>query len=365
MLVVTEPRLTPALIPHRKTLRNWLLPLSARSTTHALTLALLDISLFVLITGATVWARHPAAKLLFGVLGGLVIARLFILGHDACHQSFTSHRALNRWLGRLVFLPSLTPYSLWETGHNVVHHGYTNLKGFDFVWEPRTLADFRALPRWRRTLERIYRSGWAPWLYYLVEVWWLHMFFPSRRHMPTRRRIFFWDCLLVTLFGVAWIGALIAAAHASGQSPWLTVAAGFALPFLVWNALIGFVIYVHHTHCDIAWHADKAAWLAAQPFVTTTVHLQFKRRFGIDMSAVLHHILEHTAHHVDMSIPLYRLKQAQQLLEQRLPGHIVVQQFSWRWYFDTARRCKLYDYEHRCWTDFSGTRSGNPTMAAC
>lgn len=56
-----------------------------------------------------------------------------------------------------------------------------------------------------------------------------------------------------------------------------------------------------------------------------------------------------------MSIPLHRLKQAQRVLEDTLPGRIVVQTFRWHWYFDTARRCKLYDYERRCWTDFAGT----------
>ena len=72
------------------------------------------------------------------------------------------------------------------------------------------------------------------------------------------------------------------------------------------------------------------------------------------MGGFLHHIMEHTAHHVDMSVPLYRLKRAQALLEQELPGCIVIQPFSWRWYADTARHCKLYDFENRRWTDFEG-----------
>src|ERR1700756_4963453 len=113
-----------------------------------------------------------------------------------CHQSSPPHRRLNGWLGRLAFLPSLTPYSLWDVGHNVVHHGYTNLKDFDMVWQPHTLETYAALPAWRRALYRLYRSGWAPWLYYLVEIWWLRMFFPSERHMPSRRPIFFADCAL-------------------------------------------------------------------------------------------------------------------------------------------------------------------------
>jgi omega-6 fatty acid desaturase (delta-12 desaturase) len=337
-------------IPHRKLIRAWLAPISGRSTLRALALVGVDVALFVALMWAIVTLQNPLLQTLAGAAAGLVIARLFILGHDACHQSFTPHRGLNRWLGRLVFLPSLTPYSLWEIGHNVVHHGYTNLKGFDFVWEPHTLAEFQALPRWRQRLERIYRSGWAPWLYYLVEVWWGRMFFPSRRAMPTRRAVFTWDSLLVSTFALAWIGGLVFIASRTGQSALWLVAVGFGVPFLVWNGLIGFVVYVHHTHEGVSWYADKTRWAAAQPFVSTTVHLSF--RWGV--GSVLHHIMEHTAHHVDMGVPLYRLKEAQRLLEHKLPGQIIVQPFSWRWYAATARRCKLWSDEANCWTGFDG-----------
>ncbi|MBX6419763.1 MAG: fatty acid desaturase [Nevskia sp.] len=347
----------PPAIPHRKFIRRWLVPVSVRSTPLALALVVLDYSLFLLALAGTVGLPGLALKLVCGVVAGFLIGRLFILGHDACHQSFTAHRRLNAWLGRLVFLPSLTPYSLWDVGHNVVHHGYTNLRGFDFVWEPRTPEEFRALPAWRRALERVYRSGWAPGLYYLIEVWWLRLFFPSRRYMPTRRAVFLYDCLLVAGAAAVWIAALLAAARATAQPVWPLLLAGFAVPFLFWNAMIGFVVYVHHTHPAVAWYEDKSAWSAAQPFVTTTVHLVFRSRWGLDWNALLHHILEHTAHHVDMGIPLYRLRRAQAVLEEKLPGRIVVQRFSWRWYFDTARRCKLYDYVARCWTDFAGRPS--------
>ena len=352
---VSTPVSAPVPIPHRKVLRQWLLPISGRNTPLALALALGDLLLFALAVAGSVWLEHPVFKLLSGVLAGMFIARLFVIGHDACHQSLTPHRRLNRWLGRLVFLPSLTPYSLWDVGHNVVHHGYTNLRGFDFVWAPHTIEEFRRLPGWRRALERAYRSGWAPGLYYLIEMWWRRLYFPNRREMPTRRLVFTLDSLLVSVFAVSWIGAIVFAAQASNQPVWLLLITGFGLPLLVWNTVMGFVVYVHHTHPQIAWHADKAAWAAAQPFVSTTVHLRFPRLLGIDPGAVLHHILAHTAHHVDMSVPLYRLKRAQQVLEQRLPGQIVVQDFSWRWYFATARRCKLYDFETQRWTDFSGT----------
>jgi omega-6 fatty acid desaturase (delta-12 desaturase) len=108
----------------------------------------------------------------------------------------------------------------------------------------------------------------------------------------------------------------------------------------------------------VAWYEDKSAWAKAQPFVSTTVHLTFKSAMG----SLLHHIMEHTAHHVDMSVPLYRLKQAQKLLEAKMPGNIVIQPFSWRWYAQTARRCKLYDFKARCWLDFSGRPTAAPVL---
>ncbi|MEP7101004.1 MAG: fatty acid desaturase [Burkholderiales bacterium] len=343
----------PAPIPHRKVIRSWLAAIASQSTARALTLVAVDLALLGLVTAATILAASPALKLLAACAMGLLISRLFILGHDACHQSLTRHRTLNRWLGRLVFLPSLTPYSLWEVGHNVVHHGYTNLRGFDFVWQPLSIEEFNALSPRRRWLERVYRSGWAPWLYYGVEIWWKRMFFPNRKTMPTRRAVFFWDSVLVCAFAAVWVGGLVAAAVVTDQSIAWLIAVGFVLPLTVWNGMIGFVVYVHHTHRGVAWYDDKQAWSASQPFVSTTVHLTFRSALG----TVLHHIMEHTAHHVDMTVPLYRLKRAQALLETKLPGSIVVQPFSWAWYAQTARCCKLYDFGKGRWTDFDGRPS--------
>ena len=350
MSALFTPLVLSAPMPHRKELRAWLAPLAARTTAWPVLLLVIDYLLLLAAFSCTVLAASLLVKLACGLAAGFVTGRLFILGHDACHQSLTPHRRLNQWLGRIAFLPSLTPYSLWEVGHNVVHHGYTNLKGFDFVWAPHTAGEFARLSPLQRRLDRIYRSGWAPGLYYLVEIWWKRMFFPSAQTMPTRRRVFLLDNLLVSAAAIFWVGGLAMAAVATGRSVPVVLLAGVAVPFVFWCAMIGFVVYVHHTHIDVQWHDDRAAWSRAQPFVSTTVHLTFPLAIG----SLLHHIMEHTAHHVDMSIPLYRLRGAQAKLEEMLPGRIVVQPFSWRWYFDTARRCKLYDFQRQCWTEYGG-----------
>lgn len=335
-------------LPHRKILREWLKPFSNHSTSHALALLLLDFSLLLVALLGAVLLQAVWAKCLAGMAAGFVIGRLFILGHDACHHSLTSNRALNRWLGRLAFLPSLTPYSLWEVGHNVIHHGYTNLKGVDFVWQPLSVQEYEALGRGEKIMYRLYRSGWAPGLYYLIELWWKRMFFPSAKYMPTRRMIFIADSLLTAIFGLAWVCIMIGAALLTQQSISVVLLAGVIIPFLFWVSMIGFVVYVHHTHVQVQWHEDKSQWAAAQPFVSTTVHLTFPFKLG----AIMHNIMEHTAHHVDMSVPLYHLQAAQTKLEDLLPHRIVVQPFSWRWYFQTAHQCKLYDFQQQSWKHF-------------
>lgn len=343
-------------MPHRKQIRQWLLPLSQRVTAWPVALLLFDYALLLAAFAGTVLAPGWWLKLACGLVAGFVTGRLFIIGHDACHQSLTPYRRLNQWLGRIAFLPSLTPYSLWEVGHNVVHHGYTNLKGFDFVWAPLTRDEYAALSPRQRLLDRIYRSGWAPGLYYMLEIWWKRMIFPNRKQMPTRRRVFLLDNLLVSGFALLWLGGLWGAAVATQQAVLPVLATGVLVPFLFWCAMIGFVVYVHHTHVEVEWHAERGAWSRAQPFVSTTVHLTFPLGIG----GAMHHIMEHTAHHVDMTIPLYRLKAAQAKLEEMLPGRIIVQPFSLAWYADTARRCKLYDLERRCWTDYAGRATSQP-----
>ena len=87
------------------------------SDAKAIALCVLDLAVFAgTFLGVLFW-QSIGLKVLGGLIMGLWIARLFIIGHDACHQAFFSNRRANRWMGRVVFLPSLTAYSLWEAGH--------------------------------------------------------------------------------------------------------------------------------------------------------------------------------------------------------------------------------------------------------
>jgi omega-6 fatty acid desaturase (delta-12 desaturase) len=150
------------------------------------------------------------------------------------------------------------------------------------------------------------------------------------------------------------------AAVATGQTIGYILLMGVIVPFFFWVTMIGFVVYVHHTHVDVSWHEERTGWSKASPFVSTTVHLTFPFNIG----ALMHHIMEHTAHHLDMSIPLYKLKQAQSKLEELLPERIIVQPFSWSWYVQTARDCKLYDFKTDSWMTYDGKVTSPRAMKA-
>jgi omega-6 fatty acid desaturase (delta-12 desaturase) len=342
----------------RRTLKVQLKAFRHSSDARAAAWCAFDIALFAAAIAGVVLLESALLKVSLGALAGLQIARLFVLGHDACHQSLFTDRRVNRWMGRLVFLPSLTAFGLWETGHNLGHHVYTNLRGRDYVWTPLSKAEYDAKTAFGRAMERFYRSGFGYWAYYLIELWWTKLLFPPRELLPLKHRAYMADLALVLGFAAVWIGGLVAVGMFTDQSVLLLLGTGFALPFFVWTSLMGSVIYFHHTHPDLAWYDDPDEWEAARNDASTTVLITLPFRTG----AVLHHIMEHPAHHLDVRIPLYRLEAAQRHLDAQ-PTHILRQRLTLQHMRNCTRRCKLYDYEAHQWTDFAGRGTSEPHLA--
>jgi omega-6 fatty acid desaturase (delta-12 desaturase) len=242
--------------------------------------------------------------------------------------------------------------------HNLAHHGFTNLKGRDYVWTPYSPNEFASLPWARRQLEYIYRSGFGQGVYYMIEMWWKKLFFPGRKHVTTRRTSHVVDSFLVAGFAALWIGGLVAWGIHGGVSIGSLLTFGFVLPFFLWNCLMGFVIYVQHTHPRVAWYERRDEWSANAGYATTTVHIKLMR----PLDGLIHYILEHGAHHVNMGIPLYRLKEAQARLSSTLDERLNSEVFTWRYYWNTVRRCKLYDFAQHVWTDFDGRVTSQPQV---
>jgi omega-6 fatty acid desaturase (delta-12 desaturase) len=314
------------------------------------------------------WGRVGLA-----LANGLAVGILFIVGHDACHGSLTPRSTLNRWLGRLAFLPSLHPYAAWEYSHNALHHGWTNLKGKDPVYCPRTVAEYRALSPLRRRLERLYRSWPGLVALYIGEIWWPLEIAPNpehRRHID-KRGTFVFDRAIVAAFPVVQAAVLFAIGSDASIAHRIGVALlGAVVPFFAFAWLIGFATFQHHTHPRVIWYADEAEWNFFRAQVQGTVHIVFPRWIEV----MLHNIMEHTAHHVDTRVPLYHLTNAQSAIEAAFgEENVITEPFTFAGMTRTFRSCQLYSYDTHQWLSFDGVPTtapvpelmANPTLVAC
>lgn len=309
-----------------------------------------DVALFAGGVALSLLADSVWLKLLGSVSSTAGIVRLFLIGHDACHGSYFSVPKLNEIFGRIAFLPSLTAFSLWDVGHNVAHHGFNNLKGRDQVWAPLSKDEFDALPAWRRAMERFYRSGLGYGAYYFLEMWWKKLFFATKREIGASRLKYKLDSVLVTLALVAWVGITVGVAIATAQNVWLLLLLAVLLPFAIWNSIMGFVVFVHHTHPSIAWFQKRHDWQRFRAYLTATACV----RFPLGLDRLLHNIMEHNAHHLNPRIPMFALRKAQLALQERFRADFQSYRLDWHGFRECVTHCKLYDFANHCWLDFSG-----------
>ena len=332
----------PATAVSQQVQRRLLRAFRKKSDALAVSIFLADAVVYLAATACAIHFSTSIAGALAGGVEGISIGMLFVVGHDACHGSFTSRRAWNALIGRLAFLPSLTPFSTWDLGHNRTHHVYTNLQPVDYVWAPLSKAEYDALPGWRRLLERAYRTPLGVGLYYAIEIWWKRLLFPGVRFIAPPKRIHFADSLLCAVYGLT-------IALAAGRFSWAGLWWGAAFPFAIWNWMMGATIFGHHTHAGVPWFDDAEEWRRAQPEIRCTVHLVFPRVVRI----LLHQIFDHTAHHLDVTIPLYRLHEAQTRIEQGGES-ILIERWTPAMFARHLRACKLYDFRRHQWQDYCG-----------
>ena len=298
------------------------------------------------------WLKGLAAAVMT-----LSLPMMFVIGHDACHQSLTPHRWLNKLIGRVTMIPTWHAYAVWELGHNGLHHAFTNVRGKDFAWVPLSTDEYAALSPLRRWMHRRYRTWWGVGFYYLIEMWTKYGLLTAKAPSSRAKVVFLADWFSVAIYTVALVAAVLFGTDRTGLGDnWALVSAGLlamgvVVPFLVWKWVMGILILMHHTHPTVPWYGDVADWNFYAGQVQSTVHIELPRPIEL----VLHNIMEHTAHHADPRVPLYNLEKAQKHLEDAYVADITVVPFSIRGLFRTLRTCRLFDYENHRWLDWDGT----------
>ncbi|MGB3636188.1 MAG: fatty acid desaturase [Rivularia sp. (in: cyanobacteria)] len=326
--------------------------LNQKSNRKAILIFLGQFSIYIVCLIGAIADYSIAANFIFSVYIGLVLGQLFLIGHDSCHQAFAKSPLLNKILGRFTFLLTLHSYTLWALEHNVKHHGYTNIKDKDPVWTPMTKKEFDRQRKARQWLERFYRSGFGSGVYYINEIWLKILILPInpdarsewRKHLPDSFLVV--AAFIIQPCIILYLGSLIAPSKPALE----VLLLGWIIPFLSWNWIMGFLIYLHHTHPSIPWFRKDEKFPFNQIQTHVTTHVIFPEPFN----KLFYNIMEHTAHHIQPSIPMYNLYAAQKHLEEIHIENIVIWHLTFTKYLQITRACKLYDYEQKCWTDFDG-----------
>ncbi|NBC84075.1 MAG: acyl-CoA desaturase [Bacteroidetes bacterium] len=123
---------------------------------------------FLMLTGVinTFWVIY-SGWLLMGVgMAGIGMG----LMHDANHGSLSKNNAVNKWMGKSLYLLGGYPIN-WKFQHNTLHHGYTNIDGHDEDIDPAGILRFSP----HKPLYAIHRfQHWYAWfLYGLMTLSWV------------------------------------------------------------------------------------------------------------------------------------------------------------------------------------------------
>ena len=338
-----------------KELRSAIKQYAKPSNKLALFIFFSDLTIYTLAIAGTIMFESLLLRIACGVLAGLRIGTLFLVSHDAGHDSFTSNRLWNSIIGRIAFLPSFHNYSLWLIAHNRAHHQSPNIKDIN-SWSPLSKEDYDCLSKSRKMIEHLYRSPLGISFNYMVERWWKDKFFPYKRIIRQHNPSYFLDFILVFTYMITFTLALIyMGMQVTHTNPLEVLLLALILPFLVSNFLIGMTVYQHHTHETVPWFKTQKECNAYASLEDITVHIKYPHWYNL----ISHNAMEHTAHHVDPRVPLYNLSKAQTVSCELYGQDLITMDFSLFNFLSTMNKCKLYDYENHLWLDFEGNSTSS------
>lgn len=286
--------------PAGKPARDWMRvlakyrePDTTRSIFELSITAIPLIALWVLAWLSLSWSYFLTLALIVPASG--LLLRLFLIQHDCGHGSFFGVRAANDWVGRVIGVLTLTPYDVWRHSHNIHHATSGNLdkRGIGDI-NTLTVAEYRALPYWRRIMYRLYRHpavmfGLGPAYVFML-----------RNRLPaelTRSGLRDWTSAMGTNAAIL-VGSAIMM-YFFGVVPFLVV----HLPIVLLASSIGvWLFFVQHQFEDTVWDQDPnwsfhdAALYGSSHYDLPLVLRWFTANIGV------HHV-----HHLYARIPYYRL----------------------------------------------------------
>lgn len=306
--------------------------------------SLLDLATSVVPYLVIVTAMFFAARV--SVLLVLVLAlpasgfliRAFIVFHDCTHGSFLRSRRANSLVGVATGLLVWMPFRAWQHEH-AVHHatsGDLDRRGIGDI-KTLTVAEYRALPAWRRVGYRLFRNPLV-----MFGLGWLLVLVLKPRFVRRGARKGVRNSVLGTNLALAVIVAALC--FLLGWRDYLLVQGPV---FLVAGALGIWLFYVQHQFEDTYWQAHED-WRYDRAALEGSSYLKLPRVLQFFTGNIgFHHV-----HHLSVGIPNYNLQKAHEENEQLRAVPELTLRDALR-----ATRLKLWDERSRRLVTFAEARA--------
>jgi acyl-lipid omega-6 desaturase (Delta-12 desaturase) len=280
--------------------RNWIKVLSnyrePDKRRSAFELAITIIPFMALLSLAHVATHNDYYwGLLLVVPAAGFLLRLFMIQHDCGHGSFFASRKADDWTGRVIGVLTLTPYDYWRRAHTMHHASAGNLdaRGVGDI-TTLTVAEYRALPFWRRLAYRLYRN---PAVMFGVGPLWV---FGIQQRLPVgmmRSGLEPWVSTMATNLAIAGLAA--AQIWLTGWQTFLMV----QLPIVTLAGMAGvWLFYVQHQFEETHWEQGED-WQFQDAALHGASHYDLPRPLRwLTGNIGVHHV-----HHLASRVPFYRL----------------------------------------------------------
>jgi omega-6 fatty acid desaturase (delta-12 desaturase) len=254
--------------------------------------ALSTIFLIGIALTATILIPYFSVKIIFSLVAGLLMVRMFIIYHDHQHHSILTHSRLANFIMTVFGFYILSPTSIWKRSHD--HHHNNNSKLFSASIGSYPIATKKKYEEMSGRQKFEYLAIRHP---LTIALGYFSMFifgmciasFVSnpRKHLDSLIALVIHISISVLLFIFV------------GWQIWFCL---FFLPFVIAFAMGAYLFYAQHNFPGVTfsdnkeWAYEKAAMESSSYMVMNPVMAWLTGNIGY------HHI-----HHLNSKIPFYRL----------------------------------------------------------
>lgn len=210
-------------------------------------LSLYFVPFILMLTGVV--TSPWMSLLMWSIMGFGMLGIGFSIMHDANHGSYSKNQKVNNALGYLIHF--IGGYDKnWKIQHNVLHHSFTNVDGFD---EDIDVGVIRLSPNQERKKFHQFQMFYAPFLYSLMTINWstikdfAQLSRYNKKNLLKGQGITFRKGIAQVIFNKLWYyGLMIALPMILIDLPWWQILLGFLMMHLICGLVIAFVFQAAH-----------------------------------------------------------------------------------------------------------------------